>query len=118
MNTRLIAARVISNVLQDGKSLNTALDNALLSVESTKDKAFIQALCYGVCRYFYRLSFILNELLDKPIKDSEINALALVGLYQLNYMRVKQHAAVSETVLAAKKKPWAKSLVNALLGLI
>ena len=115
MNTRLIAARVISNVLQDGKSLNTALDNALLSVESTKDKAFIQALCYGVCRYFYRLSFILNELLDKPIKDSEINALALVGLYQLNYMRVKQHAAVSETVLAAKKKTWAKSLVNALL---
>ncbi len=115
MNTRLIAARVISNVLQDGKSLNTALDNALLSVESTKDKAFIQALCYGVCRYFYRLSFILNELLDKPIKDPEINALALVGLYQLNYMRVKQHAAVSETVLAAKKKPWAKSLVNALL---
>ena len=115
MNTRLIAARVISNVLQDGKSLNTALDNALLSVESTKDKAFIQALCYGVCRYFYRLSFILNELLDKPIKDSEINALALVGLYQLNYMRVKQHAAVSETVLAVKKKTWAKSLVNALL---
>ncbi len=115
MNTRLIAARVISNVLKDGKSLNTALDNALLSVESTKDKAFIQALCYGVCRYFYRLSFILNELLDKPIKDSEINALALVGLYQLNYMRVKQHAAVSETVLAAKEKTWAKSLVNALL---
>jgi len=41
--------------------------------------------------------------------------LALVGLYQLKYMRVKPHAAVSETVLAARKKPWAKALINALL---
>ena len=115
MNIRLIAARVISRVLQDGQSLTASLDNGMLSVESPKDKAFIQAVCYGVCRYFYRLDFILNELLDKPIKDTEIKALALVGLYQLNFMRVKQHAAVSEIVLAAKKKPWAKALINALL---
>jgi len=60
---------------------------------------------------FYRLDFILNELLDKPIKDTEIKALALVGLYQLNYMRVKQHAAVSETVLAAKKNLGLKPLL-------
>lgn len=115
MNTRLIAARVIAHILQDGQSLTAALDTALVSVESPKDRAFIQALCYGVCRYFYRLDFILNELLDKPLKDTEIKALALVGLYQLNYMRVKPHAAVSETVLATQKKPWAKALVNALL---
>ncbi len=61
------------------------------------------------------LEFILNELLDKPLKDLDVKALALVGLYQLKYMRVKPHAAVSETVLAARKKPWAKALVNALL---
>ena len=115
MNTRLIAAKVIGHILQDGQSLTAALDNALLAVESPKDKSFIQALCYGVCRYFYRLDFILNELLDKPLKDTEIKALALVGLYQLNYMRVKPHAAVSETVLATQKKPWAKALINALL---
>jgi 16S rRNA (cytosine967-C5)-methyltransferase len=61
------------------------------------------------------MEFILNELLDKPLKDWDVKALALVGLYQLKYMRVKPHAAVSETVLAARKKPWAKALVNALL---
>ena len=115
MNTRLIAARVIAHILQEGQSLTAALDLALLAVETSKDKAFIQALCYGVCRYFYRLDFILNELLDKPLKDTEIKALALVGLYQLKYMRVKPHAAVSETVLATQKKPWAKALINALL---
>ena len=115
MNTRLIATRVLSRVLQDGQSLTAALDSALPAVESVKDRAFIQALCYGVCRSYHRLDFILSELLDKPLKDMDVKALALIGLYQLKYMRVKPHAAVSETVLAARKKPWAKALINALL---
>ena len=115
MNTRLIAAQALSRVLQDGQSLTAALDAALQAVESSKDRAFIQALCYGVCRTYHRLDFILSQLLDKPLKDQSVKALALVGLYQLKYMRVKPHAAVSETVLAARKKPWAKALINALL---
>lgn len=115
MNTRLVAARVLSRVLQDGQSLTAALDNAFLTIDSAKDRAFIQALCYGVCRQFHRLDFILSQLLDKPLKDTDVKALALVGLYQLKFMRVKPHAAVSETVLAARKKPWAKSLINAVL---
>jgi 16S rRNA (cytosine967-C5)-methyltransferase len=115
LNTRLIAARALSRVLQDGQSLTAVLESALQPVESSKDRAFIQALCYGVCRSYHRLDFILSELLDKPLKDQDVKALALVGLYQLKYMRVKAHAAVSETVLAARKKPWAKALVNALL---
>jgi 16S rRNA (cytosine967-C5)-methyltransferase len=115
LNTRLVAAKVLSRVLQDGQSLTAALDKAFLDIESGKDRAFIQALCYGVCRQYHRLDFILSQLLDKPLKDADVKSLALVGLYQLNFMRVKPHAAVSETVLAARKKPWAKSLINALL---
>jgi 16S rRNA (cytosine967-C5)-methyltransferase len=115
LNTRLIAARVLTRVIQDGQSLTAALDANLPAVELSKDKAFVQALCYGVCRHYYRLDFILNELIAKPIKDIEIKALALVGIYQLSYMRVKPYAAVSETVLATRKKPWAKGLINALL---
>jgi len=115
VNTRLIAAKVLSRVLQDGQSLTVTLDSALKSVESAKDRAFIQAICYGVCRYFHRLDYILGQLLDKPLKDLDIKALVLTGLYQLIYMRVKPHAAVSETVFAVSKKPWAKALVNALL---
>lgn len=119
MNSRLIAARVLNRVFQNGQSLTVALDNVLSGNESEsmeqKDKAFVQALCYGVCRHSYRLDFILNELLEKPLKDQEVKALAMVGLYQLEFMRVKPHAAVSETVQAARKKPWAKALLNALL---
>jgi len=115
LNSRLIAARVLSRVLQDGQSLTATLESALQTVESGKDRAFVQALCYGVCRTYHRLDFILIELLDKPLKDTDVKALALTGLYQLKYMRVKPHAAVSETVLAARKKTWAKALINALL---
>ncbi len=121
MNTRLVAARVLSRVLQQGESLTAALDSVLdtasMSSNSLQpnDNAFVQALCYGVCRQYHRLDSILSHLVNKPIKDIEVKSLVLVGLFQLGYMRVKPYAAVSETVLAVRNKPWAKSLVNAVL---
>ena len=117
MNLRLIAAGVLSKVIKDGQSLTVALEGALDTVDDSKDRAFIQALCYGVVRQYHRLDFILQLLLSKPLrnKESDIKMLILMGLYQLRYMRVKSHAAVSETVTAAKKKSWAKSLINAVL---
>jgi 16S rRNA (cytosine967-C5)-methyltransferase len=115
-NTRLLAAQTLVRVLDGGQSLTSALENTLSTLENPQEKAFVQAVCYGVCRYYHRLQFLLSQLLDKPIKDAEIYALALVGLYQLAFMRVKTHAAVSETVDATpKKKSWAKNLINALL---
>jgi 16S rRNA (cytosine967-C5)-methyltransferase len=115
LNTRWIAARVITRVIQDGQSLTSALDNILKPVESAQDKAFIQAICYGVCRFYHRLDFISNALINKPLKTLEVKALILIGLYQLNYMRVKPHAAVSETVQAARSLPWARALINGVL---
>ncbi|GAW87060.1 16S rRNA (cytosine967-C5)-methyltransferase [Bathymodiolus platifrons methanotrophic gill symbiont] len=116
MNSRLIAANVLVKVLS-GKSMTAALETAWEQVSDVQEKAFIQALCYGTVRQYYRLEFILNQLVNKPIKnkDVQIKALALLGLYQLKYMRVKDHAAVSETVAVMNKKQWAKSLLNALL---
>lgn len=117
MNCRGSAAQILSRVISDGHSLTTALDNQLPKLKDHQDRAFVQALCYGVIRHYYALDFILQKLLDKPLKskDGDIQALLLVGLYQLQHMRVKQHAAVSETVAATRHKPWAKSLVNAIL---
>ncbi len=117
MNLRLIAAGVLSKVIKEGQSLTSALDITLESVENSKDGAFIQALCYGVIRQYHYLDFILQQLLSKPLrnKDSDIRMLLLIGLYQLKFMRVKSHAAVSETVSAANKKSWAKSLINGVL---
>ena len=117
MNLRGCAAQILSRVISDGYSLTAALDNQLPKLKDHKDRAFVQALCYGVIRHYYTLDFIVEQLLSSPLKpkDGDIKALLLVGLYQLQHMRVKPHAAVSETVAATRHKPWAKSLVNAIL---
>ncbi|HSN22642.1 MAG TPA: 16S rRNA (cytosine(967)-C(5))-methyltransferase RsmB [Methylomicrobium sp.] len=115
MNLRMLAAKALTRVVADGESLTAALELALTPVQTAQDRALIQALCYGVCRYYHRLDFILNRLLDKPIKDSSVRILVLLGLYQLAFMRIKEHAAVAESVGAAGRKTWAKGLINALL---
>lgn len=117
MNLRGCSAQILSRVLSDGQSLTSALDHGLPKLKDSKDRAFVQALCYGVIRHYYSLDFLLSRLLSKPLKlkDGDIKALLMIGLYQLQHMRVKSHAAVSETVAATSHKPWAKSLVNAIL---
>lgn len=115
MQTRKAAAKVMLNVLK-GASLADALPAAQQTVP--KDSAFLQALCYGTCRWYFALDAILATLLDTPLKakDEDIHQLLLIGLWQLLYGEVPPHAAVKETVAAVpRKKPWAKSLVNAIL---
>ena len=117
MDLRLTATTVLVNVIKNGQSLTSTLDDALKPIENSKDKAFVQALCYGVLRQYHRLEYILQQLMPKPLrnKDTDIKVLILIGLYQLQSMRVKTHAAVSETVGAVKKKSWAKGLINGIL---
>lgn len=117
MNLRGCAAQALSKVINDGQSLTAALDATLPKLKDGQDRAFVQALCFGVIRHYFELDFVLRQLLNKPLKpkDADIRALLLTGLYQLSHMRVKAHAAVSETVAATSHKPWAKSLVNAIL---
>ncbi len=116
MNIRAIAAKQLVQVIGDGRSLSDQLSNDQLSVQ---DQAWCHAAVYGVLRQYYFLSACLAKLLKKPLKNKEvyIEALLLLGLYQLQFMRVPAHAAISETVSAAKKtgKPWAPGLVNAVL---
>jgi len=117
-NLRLIAARVIDQVTA-GHSLTDCLESQLSPIRAARDRSFVQALCYGVCRFYSRLDVILSYLLKKPLKakDTDVHALLLVGLYQLMEMRVPPHAAVAETVDATENlgKTWAQGLVNAIL---
>ena len=79
----------------------------------------IQSLSFGTVRWYLELDGCLNLMLDRPgaALDPEIRALALVGLFQLLHGATPAHAAVSETVEAARVlgKPRAAGLVNALL---
>lgn len=118
-NIRAIAATVLYDVIEEGRSLADSLPSASAQLADSRDKALLQALCYGACRWFYRLDAIALKLLDTPLKqkDNDIYALILIGLYQLMDMRIPDYAAVTETVDATLhfKKPWAKGLVNGVL---
>ncbi len=118
MNPRLAAAKALAAVLNGKASLNSSLPTQLDNVED-RDRGFTQDLAFGTARWQPRLSALAAKLLQKPFKaaDADVEALLLVGLYQLLYTRVPAHAAIGETVGCADKlkKPWAKALLNAVL---
>jgi 16S rRNA (cytosine967-C5)-methyltransferase len=117
LDVRAAAARVIGQVLA-GHSMNQTLPPMLDKV-SERDRSLLQQLCYGTLRQGPRLQGILDQMLDKPLrdKDRDVRGLLLCGLYQLDGMRVPDHAAVAATVGASRalKKPWAKGMTNAVL---
>ncbi|WP_110666413.1 16S rRNA (cytosine(967)-C(5))-methyltransferase RsmB [Salinicola halophilus] len=118
-DARAAAASLLSPVLNGQGSLAT-LDQRLSGMAvSERDRGFVKALCFGVCRTFPRLDALANELLRQPFKqrDADVQALLLLGLYQLLYMRVPAHAAVSESAGAAKAlgKTWATRVLNGCL---
>ena len=118
MNPRLAAAKALTAVLNGKASLNSSLPLQLDKVE-VRDRGLTQDLAFGTARWYPRLSALANKLLQKPFKaaDADVEALLLVGLYQLLYTRIPAHAAIGETVGCADKlkKPWAKGLLNAVL---
>lgn len=109
--SRANAVRILAIVLRDNKSLSEAIETI------DANDTFAQALCYGVLRFYFKLEFFLSELTSHPIKDIEIKALLLVGLYQLFFLDKPDHAVVTETVNATRqlKKNWATKLVNGVL---
>ena len=118
MNPRLAAARALTAVLQGKASLAGSLPPMLERVDS-RDRGLTQDLAFGTARWYPRLALMAEALLQKPFKvaDRDVEALLLVGLYQLFHTRIPAHAAIGETVgcAAALKKPFAKGLLNAVL---
>lgn len=118
MNPRLAAARALATVLAGKASLGSSLPEVLGKVEA-RDRGLTQELAFGTARWQPRLAGLAAKLLQKPFKaaDRDVEALLLVGLYQLLYTRIPPHAAIGETVGCVEKlkKPWAKGLLNAVL---
>ncbi len=115
---RAVAAEIVDAVTMGGRSLDAAIaDNE--SRVSSDDRSLLRMLCYGVLRHHWQLEGWASKLLARPLKrkDSAINALLSVGLYQLSDTRIPDHAAVSQTVEAARllRRPKHAGLINACL---
>ena len=121
-NARAVAATVLAQVLPLDRKNNTpkSLSELLPQLsEQEKDQGLVQELCFGVCRWFTRLDKLAAPLLRQPFKDkdADLHALLLIGLYQMFYLRIPDHAAIAETVEAARqlKKEWAVKVINGML---
>lgn len=116
---RAVAAEVVAEVLGSGRSLAEALEGRLIAELDGRDRALVQEIAYGVLRDLPRLRAIAERLLPRPLdqQDPTVGALLLVGLYQLEALRIPDHAAIGETVQAARRlsRVWASGLLNALL---
>lgn len=118
VNIRALAAKCCYSVIDQGRSLADELPKQQDKV-AAKDKGLLQEICYGVLRYLPELEHDVRGLMQKPLtgKQRVFHFLLLVGVYQIKYMRIPDHAAVSETVAATNtlKNSHMKSLVNGVL---
>jgi len=115
---QLVAAGVLRDVIDRGKSLDRVLESESERLQAER-RARLRELCYGGCRYYALLNGILGQLLSRPVRSKErvVHFLLVIGLYQLEFLRIPDHAAVDETVasLNAGRLSWARGLVNGVL---
>jgi 16S rRNA (cytosine967-C5)-methyltransferase len=115
---QLEAAKVVSKVVRGGRNLTQVLSETLRKQSSltAQERGALQDLCYGTLRFYSRLGFILDSLLERRVQESPLRCLLLVALYQLQHTKAGQHAIVDQAVSAAKSfNPAAGGLVNAVL---
>lgn len=113
-----LRAQVIRTLLavQQGQSLASILPVHLNKV-SERDRALFHELVLGTLRQWYALKSITLPLLVKPLNNETVETCLYVGLYQVLCTRVASHAAISETVTAAKQLGYQalSGVVNAIL---
>ena len=115
MNPRATAVSLLLSLDARGGFANLVLSDEVLR-GAGKDAPFLTALFYGAVERRLTLDYAACVFSARSETDlaPHTRALLHVGLYQLYFMRIPAHAAVSETVALAKNKGEA-ALVNAVL---
>lgn len=110
-NSRLVAAQILSQWLEDG----SFPDRQLARLQH--DHAFVMEVVNGVVRNHNIFQWLQERWLKSP-PGPFFEAVLCVGLYQLLFMQMEEYAAINETVEAAKSHPDGaipSKMVNAVL---
>ncbi|MGI9299089.1 MAG: 16S rRNA (cytosine(967)-C(5))-methyltransferase RsmB [Luminiphilus sp.] len=114
---RVASVRLLDDVSHGG-SLNTLYGPIEASVQDS-DRAFLKELVYGSLRLWPLYKGIVRQLLDRPLKakDSALEALLIMAMYELDECHTPDYASVSAAVdvCNAIDKPWASRLINGCL---
>lgn len=115
---RAVAAEIVDAVVHGGRSLDTTIAEMETRIDG-RDRSLLRMLAFGSLRQYWRLKSYIDALVEKPLRkrDRVIESLLAVGLYQIENMRIPDHAVLSETVEAARvlRRPKLAGLVNACL---
>ena len=118
MNVRAVTAQAFAQVLRDGRSLSLALSDLEEKLDPSLRPRF-RYLANQCCRHYFHYLPALEQLIAKPLKpkDQDVVGLLVMGMLELDDPDKADHAAIHETVEAAKalKKDWAKGLLNGVL---
>ena len=117
MSSRVIAARALRLVLEQGKALDVALTDATANYTiEPRDRAYAQALCFAALRHGYGYQVAIAELVPKSPAPA-LMALLMIGFADVAALGTAAFAAVNETVSAARLLglPYAAGLVNAVM---
>jgi 16S rRNA (cytosine967-C5)-methyltransferase len=109
---RRAALNVLRRVNEQGAYADRALHGESAALQP-RDRALAKRLAFGAVQRRGTLDWIVDAHVDRAL-DPQVRAALHLGLYQLLYTDVAQHAAVAESVELAKPSPGAK-LVNAVL---
>jgi len=121
MQTRATIAKLLLAVIKNKQPLHLLLNSYKSKILKEIDQALVQEIVYGTLRFAHKYLYVLDKLTIKPIKEKDFVLVTLLisAFYQLEYMRIPQHAVVNESVAACAcnelNKSWAKKLVNAVL---
>ncbi|MCR5829804.1 MAG: 16S rRNA (cytosine(967)-C(5))-methyltransferase RsmB [Lachnospiraceae bacterium] len=116
---RKTVLELLIRIIEKKEPCHIVLGQALgkLSELPEKDRALIKLLVYGVLERKIMIDRIIEELSSRPINKIKpiVRNILRIGIYQLAFTDVPDHAAVYESVALANKGPAApfKSFINA-----
>ena len=113
---RAVAAQALARIVA-GESRRATFALASRQFGDSRDRALLAALLNEGARWWLRFAPAVDGLVERPIRDTEIQALLVVGLIQLEILHMPDYAAVAATVDAARalNKPKFAGLANALM---
>ncbi|MEM9300922.1 MAG: 16S rRNA (cytosine(967)-C(5))-methyltransferase RsmB [Pseudomonadota bacterium] len=113
---RRLALRVLGELFDRGRSFGETLDAAALTTLEPRDRSLCRALCFGVARHRLLLDHLIDGLLERPLKakQRELRRVLQLGIFQLGWLDLPAHAAVS-TMVRLPRQRWERGLVNAVL---
>lgn len=120
ISTRRVAFGVLHQVLLQKQPLDQVLDrDEQFNALEGRDRGFTRMMIATVLRYMGVMDVLLLKLQDEPreIKPLQLKIILYIGIVQMIYMNVPDHAAIDTTVTLSEREgmPKKKAFVNAIL---